>query len=96
MTAEDFDRDVENVGRLPGKIGVQGSTGLLLATISLTGNCRESNIFMQASSMRSGDIFTKQERLTFVLKAYATQLCHFLVVSPKSVRVRKTQIQKAA
>jgi predicted nuclease of predicted toxin-antitoxin system len=46
--------------------------------------------------MRSGDIFTKQERLTFVLKAYATKLCHFLVVSPKSVRVRKTQIQKAA
>jgi hypothetical protein len=50
MTAEDFDRDVENVGRLPGKSGVQGSTGLLLATISLTGKCRESNIFMQASS----------------------------------------------
>jgi hypothetical protein len=49
MTAEDFDRDVENVGRLSGKSEVQGSTGLLLATISLTGNCRESNIFMQAS-----------------------------------------------
>jgi predicted nuclease of predicted toxin-antitoxin system len=46
--------------------------------------------------MRSGDILTKQERLTFVLRAYATQLRHFLVVSPKSVRVRKTQIQKAA
>jgi predicted nuclease of predicted toxin-antitoxin system len=46
--------------------------------------------------MRSGDVLTKQERLTFVLQAYATQLRHFLVVSPKSVRVRKTQIQKAA
>jgi len=38
MTAEDFDRDVENVGRLPGKSEVQGSTGLLLGTISLTSN----------------------------------------------------------
>jgi predicted nuclease of predicted toxin-antitoxin system len=46
--------------------------------------------------MRSGDVLTKQERLTFVLQAYTTQLRHFLVVSPKSVRVRKTQIQKAA
>ena len=46
--------------------------------------------------MRSGDMPTKQERLTFVLQAYANQLHHFLVVSPKSVRVRKTQIQKAA
>jgi predicted nuclease of predicted toxin-antitoxin system len=46
--------------------------------------------------MRSGDILTKQERLTFVLQTYATQLRHFLVVSPKSIRVRKTQIRKAA
>jgi predicted nuclease of predicted toxin-antitoxin system len=46
--------------------------------------------------MRSGDMLTKQERLTFVLQAYTTQLRHFLVVSPKSVRIRKTQIQKAA
>jgi predicted nuclease of predicted toxin-antitoxin system len=46
--------------------------------------------------MRSGDVLTKQERLTFVLQAYTTQLRHFLVVSPKSVRIRKTQIQKAA
>jgi predicted nuclease of predicted toxin-antitoxin system len=46
--------------------------------------------------MRSGDVLTKQERLTFVLQAYATQLRYFLVVSPKSVRVRKTKIQKAA
>jgi hypothetical protein len=50
MTAEDFDRDVENVGRLPGKSEVQGSTGLLLVTISLTGNNRESNTFMPDSS----------------------------------------------
>jgi predicted nuclease of predicted toxin-antitoxin system len=46
--------------------------------------------------MRSGDMLTKQERLSFVLQAYANQLHHFLVVSPTSVRVRKTQIQKAA
>jgi predicted nuclease of predicted toxin-antitoxin system len=46
--------------------------------------------------IRSGDVLTKQERLSFVLQAYATQLRHFLVVSPKSVRIRKTQIQKAA
>jgi predicted nuclease of predicted toxin-antitoxin system len=46
--------------------------------------------------MRSGDMLIKQDRLTFVLRAYTTQLHHFLVVSPKSVRVRKTQIQKAA
>jgi hypothetical protein len=43
MTAEDFDRDVENVGRLPGKSEVQGSTGFLLATISLSANYREIN-----------------------------------------------------
>src|SRR5947208_1358284 len=41
--------------------------------------------------MRSGDVLTKQERLTFVLQTYATQLHHFLVVSPTSVRVRKTR-----
>ena len=46
--------------------------------------------------MRSGDVLTKQERLTFVLQTYVKELHHFLVVSPKSVRVRKTQIQKAA
>jgi hypothetical protein len=51
MTAEDFDRDVENVGRLPGKSEVQGSTGLLLATISLIGNYRESKTFMPSSSL---------------------------------------------
>lgn len=46
--------------------------------------------------MRSGDIPTKQERLSFVLQAYADQLHHFLVVSPKSVCVRKTSIRKDA
>jgi hypothetical protein len=48
MTAEDFDRDVENVGRLPGKSEVQGSTGLLLGTVFLIGNYRESKTFMPA------------------------------------------------
>ena len=43
MTAEDFDRDVENVGRPPGKSEVQGSTGFLFATISLTANYQEIN-----------------------------------------------------
>jgi predicted nuclease of predicted toxin-antitoxin system len=46
--------------------------------------------------MRSGDMPTKQERLIFVLHTYANQLHHFLVVSPTSVRVRKTQRRKAA
>ena len=41
--------------------------------------------------MRSGDMLTKQARLSFVLQTYATQLHHFLVVSPTSVRVRKTR-----
>jgi predicted nuclease of predicted toxin-antitoxin system len=45
--------------------------------------------------MRSGDMLTKQARLSFVLQAYANQLHHFLVVSPKSVRVRKTRLRKA-
>jgi predicted nuclease of predicted toxin-antitoxin system len=45
--------------------------------------------------MRSGDMTTKQQRLSFVLQAYASELHHFLVVSPKSVRVRKTQRRKA-
>src|SRR5918999_1283272 len=46
--------------------------------------------------MRSGDMPTKQERPSLVLHAYTNQLHHFLVVSPTSVRVRKTQIRKAA
>jgi len=46
--------------------------------------------------MRSGDMPTKQERLSFVLKAYVGDLHHFLVVTPTSVRVRKTPQQKAA
>ena len=45
--------------------------------------------------MRSGDMLTKQERLSFVLQTYTKELHHFLVVSPKSVRVRKTQRRKA-
>jgi hypothetical protein len=35
MTAEDLDRDVENVGRLPCKSEVQGSAGLLLGTVEI-------------------------------------------------------------
>ena len=46
--------------------------------------------------MRSGDLRMKQERLLFVFQGYADQLHHFLVVSPKSVRVRTTQGRKAA
>ena len=45
--------------------------------------------------MRSGDMLTKQQRLSFVLQTYTTELHHFLVVSPKSVRVRKTRGRKA-
>jgi predicted nuclease of predicted toxin-antitoxin system len=46
--------------------------------------------------MRSGDMPTKQERLSYVLKNYANRLHHFLVVTPTSVRVRKTPQLKAA
>lgn len=45
--------------------------------------------------MRSGDIELKHKRLSFVLERYANRLNHFLVVSPASVRVRKTPIRKA-
>ncbi len=45
--------------------------------------------------MISGDMLTKQERLSYVLQEYANQLHHFIVVSPKSVRVRKKQGRKA-
>lgn len=44
--------------------------------------------------MRSGDMQTKQERLSFVLEQYVNQLQHFIVVSPSSVRVRKKQTRK--
>jgi predicted nuclease of predicted toxin-antitoxin system len=46
--------------------------------------------------MRSGDLLTKQQRLSFVLKAYAGKLHHFLVVTPTSVRVRKTHNSRKA
>ena len=46
--------------------------------------------------MRSGDMEIKLERLTYVLKAYANRLNHFLVVTPTTVRIRKTSIQKKA
>jgi predicted nuclease of predicted toxin-antitoxin system len=45
--------------------------------------------------IRSGDMLTKQQRLSFVLQTYTKELHHFLVVSPKSVRVRKAQRRKA-
>ena len=46
--------------------------------------------------MKPGDIQAKQDRLTYVLTAYANRLNHFLVVTPTNVRVKKTPIQKAA
>jgi predicted nuclease of predicted toxin-antitoxin system len=46
--------------------------------------------------MRSGDMVLKQERLSFVLKTYASELHHFLIVTPTSVRVRRTPQRKAA
>lgn len=46
--------------------------------------------------MRSGDMEMKLERLTYVLQTYANRLNHFLVVTPTTVRVRKTPVQKAA
>jgi predicted nuclease of predicted toxin-antitoxin system len=46
--------------------------------------------------MRSGDMQRKQERLLYVLEAYAKRLNHFLVVTPTNVRVRKTPMPKSA
>jgi predicted nuclease of predicted toxin-antitoxin system len=46
--------------------------------------------------MRSGDMETKRERLTYVLESYTNRLHHFLVVTPTNVRVRKTPTRKAA
>ena len=46
--------------------------------------------------MQPGDMQAKLDRLTYVLKAYANRLNHFLVISPTNVRVKKTSMQKAA
>jgi len=46
--------------------------------------------------MKPGDMQTKLDRLTYVLAAYADRLNHFLVVTPTTVRVKKTPIRKAA
>ena|SRR5947209_3161953 len=45
--------------------------------------------------LKVGDIATKQQRLTRVLTDYVDQLHHFVVLTAKKVRVRKT-MQKAA
>ena len=46
--------------------------------------------------MRSGDMALKQERLSYVLQTYVSDLHHFLIVTPFTVRVRKTPQRKAA
>jgi predicted nuclease of predicted toxin-antitoxin system len=46
--------------------------------------------------MRSGDLVTKQQRLSYVLHEYADQLHHFLVVTPKRVKLRKSRAREAA
>jgi predicted nuclease of predicted toxin-antitoxin system len=46
--------------------------------------------------MQPGDMQAKLDRLTYVLKAYANRLNHFYVVTPTTVRVKKTPVQKAA
>jgi hypothetical protein len=46
--------------------------------------------------MKPGDMPAKLDRLTYVLKAYANRLNHFLVITPTTVRVKKTPAQKAA
>src|ERR687896_2330819 len=46
--------------------------------------------------MQPGDMQAKLDRLTYVLKAYTNRLNHFLVVTPTTVRVKKTPIRKAA
>ncbi len=39
--------------------------------------------------LRGADVQTKQKRLQEVITAYKDQLKHFLVITPKSVRIRK-------
>ena len=39
--------------------------------------------------LRGANVQTKQKRLQEVLTAYKDQLKHFLVITPKSVRIRK-------
>jgi predicted nuclease of predicted toxin-antitoxin system len=46
--------------------------------------------------MRSGIVSIKQSRLSFVLRKYAGNLHHFFVVTPTSIRARKTPQPKAA
>jgi hypothetical protein len=46
--------------------------------------------------MQPGDMQAKLDRLTYVLKAYANRLNHFLVITPTTVRVKKTRVRKAA
>lgn len=42
------------------------------------------------------NIALRKERLAYVLHSYANQLNQFLVVTPKSVRIRETTIKQAA
>jgi len=42
------------------------------------------------------NINLRKKRLKLVLEGYANQLHHFLVITPKQVRVRKEEMQKAA
>ena len=46
--------------------------------------------------MQPGDMQAKLDRLTYVLEAYTNRLNHFLVVTPTTVRVKKTPAKKAA
>ena len=46
--------------------------------------------------MKPGDMQAKLDRITYVLEAYADRLNHFLVVTPTTVRVKKTPIRKTA
>jgi predicted nuclease of predicted toxin-antitoxin system len=46
--------------------------------------------------IRSGDILTKQQRLSYVLEEYAGELHHFLVITSKRVKIRRSAQQQAA
>jgi predicted nuclease of predicted toxin-antitoxin system len=46
--------------------------------------------------LRSGDIFTKQKRFSYVLENYANQLHHFIVVTLDRVKVREMGEHKKA
>jgi predicted nuclease of predicted toxin-antitoxin system len=55
-----------------------------------------SGVILFRLAPEDANIHLRKERLQHVLRNYSDQLHHFLVVTPKRVRVRKTMKQAAA